>query len=195
MPWAPDYVDSADLAEFVRTASDNPYVGTYGTAASRAVDDWTSRQFGQLAAPATFNYRAHRAASLPDDRWLLLIDDIADTTAMTVTVDGTLVAAGVSGYQLWPDNAVAKGGVYTGITLATAPTATVDVFARFGWSAIPAAVTASVWLQVNRWHERRESPYGVAGSPNEGSEIRLGSKLDPDVRAMLAYLTRSKMPQ
>lgn len=198
MPWAPDYVDPDELADFVRTAVDNPYVGTYGTAAARAIDDFCNRQFGQLAAPATFNYDACSAVPLRSLRWLVLVDDIQDPTAMTVTVDGAAVAAGVDGYQLWPNNAIAKGYPHTGITLATRPrSGTVDVFAKFGWLAIPAGAIGANWLQVNRWHIRRESPYGTAGSPSEGTEIRLSARLDPDVRAMLSggHLVRARMPQ
>ena len=54
MPWKPDYVDEADLIEFVQANADNPYVGTYGTAASRAIDDACNRQFGRLDVSAQF---------------------------------------------------------------------------------------------------------------------------------------------
>lgn len=195
MPWAPDYVDEADLADFVRTAADNPYVGTYGTAAARAIDDACNRQFGQLDAPATFTYDACNAAQLDNGRWLLPIDDVQDITGVTVTVDGTAVAAGATGYQWWERNAVAMGRPYTGITLADRPTGDVDVLATFGWTTTPAQVSGAVWLQVNRWHIRRESPYGTAGSPSEGSEVRLAARLDPDVRAMLGRLVRARMPR
>lgn len=193
MPWAPDYVDAADLIDFVRTSADNPYVATYGTAAARAVDDFCNRQFGQLDAAATFTYDATTAAPLANGRWLLLVDDVQDVTGMTVTVDGTAV----TDYVMWERNEAAKGRPYTGITLASRPTGDVDVFARFGWSSVPAAVPGAVWLQVNRWNVRRESPYGTAGSPSEGSEVRLSARLDPDVRTMLAggRLVRARMPQ
>lgn len=195
MPWKPDYVDAADLADFVRVNADNPYVGTYGTAAARLIDDACNRQFGQLDAAATFTYDACRAAQLDNGRWLLLVDDVQDITAATVTVDGTAVAAGVDGYQWWERNAVAKGEPYTGITLADRPSGDVDVFALFGWSAVPAAVTGAVWLQVNRWNIRRESPYGTAGSTGDGSEVRLSARLDPDVRLMLGSVVRGRMPR
>jgi hypothetical protein len=195
--WAPDYADAADLADFVRTAADNPYVGTYGTAAARAVDDFCGRQFGQMAAPVAFTYDAYRAAPLTDGTWLLLVDDVQDITAAALTVDGATITAGTSGYRWWERNAVAKGQPYTGVRLADRPTGDVALTARFGWTAVPAAVPAAVWLQVNRWHIRRESPYGTAGSPSEGSEVRLAARLDPDVRALLSGggLVRGRMPQ
>lgn len=197
MPWAPDlYVDADELAEFVRVEQDNPYVGTYGTAAARAIDDVCNRQFGRLDVAGTFSYEPDRAALLDNGRWLVLVDDVPDIAGVTVTVDGSAVAAGVDGYQWWPRNEIAKGRPYTGITLADRPTGDVDVLARFGWLAIPAGAAAATWLQVNRWNVRRESPYGTAGSPSEGSEVRLSARLDPDVRAILSGgLIRARMPR
>lgn len=198
MPWAPDYVDPDVLADFVRVNLDNPYVGTYGTAASRAIDGFTNRQFGQLATAAAFTYDGAAAALLPDScRWWLPIDDVQDLTGLIVVVGGTTITAGADGYQLWPRNEVAKGRPYTGLTFADRPVGDVDVTAKFGWSTIPAGVTGANWLQVNRWNIRRESPYGIAGAPSEGSEIRLSTLLDPDVRAMLSggQLVRVRMPR
>lgn len=194
MTWAPDYVDAGELAEFVRVNADNPYVGTYGTAAARAVDDVTNRQFGILDAAATVTYEAIKAAQLDNGRWLLMVDDVQDIAGVTVTVNGTAVTAGVDGYQWWERNAAVFARPYTGITLATRPSGDVDLFARLGWLAIPASITAAVWLQVNRWNIRRESPYGTAGSPSEGTEVRLSARLDPDVRVMVGPYVRARMP-
>lgn len=197
MPWKPDYVDEADLAEFVRVNPDNPWVGTYGTAASRAVDDFTNRQFGKLDAPGTFTYDGARAVYLPDTgRWLLMIDDVQDVTGLAVDVDGQTVTQGTDGYQLWPRNAAAQGSVYTGITLADCPgNVDVDVTGTFGWNAFPAGVTGAVWLQANRWNIRRESPYGTAGATADGSEVKLSAVLDPDARTILGGLVRARMPR
>lgn len=196
--WKPDYVDADELIAFVRANLDNPYVGTYGTAASRAVDGYCNRQFGKLDTAGTFTYEGRNAVRMPDGRWLLEIDDLDDTGGLVVDVDGQAVTAGVDGYRLWPRNAAAQGNVYTALSLASCPgNADVDVTAAFGRTTIPAGVTGAVWLQVNRWNIRRESPYGTAGSPSEGSEVRLSALLDPDVRAMLgaAQLVRARMPR
>lgn len=197
MPWAPDYETDEVLADFVRTETDDPYIPGYGSAASRAVDEACNRQFGKMDAAATLTYDATSAAQLPNGRWLLLVDDLQDLTGVTVTVDGTAVAAGVDGYQWWERNAAAFGVPYIGITLRDRPRGDVDVFGKFGWTTTPPAVPAAVRLQVNRWHIRRESPYGTAGSPSEGSEIRLSARLDPDVRAILsgARIIRARMPR
>lgn len=196
MPWEPDYADAAELEDFVRVNADNPYVATYGTAAARAVDGYCNRQFGRFDAPAAFSYPSDRAAPLRGGRWLIMTDDIPDTPT-AVTVDGSTVAAGVDGWQLWPPNEQAKGRPALGITLADRPYGDVVVTDRFGWLTPPACVAAAVWLQVNRWNVRRESPYGTAGEPGEGSEIRLSAVLDPDARLVLAGtgIVRKRMPR
>src|SRR6185312_3092299 len=107
----------------------------------------------------------HDAVQLRDGTWLLPVDDVQDITGAGLTVDGAIIAAGVTGYSWWPGNAVAFGKAYTGLQLAQRPAGPVVLNVRFGWSAVPAQVPAAVRLQVNRWHTRRESPYGIAGSP------------------------------
>lgn len=198
MPWAPDYVDDATLEDFVRTETGDAYIPGYGTAASRAVDEACNRQFGQLAAATTITYDAGQAAQLSNGRWLVHIHDVQDLTGVTVTLGSTAVAAGVDGYQWWERDATLWNVPYIGLTFRDRPPAgDLSVFAKYGWSAVPAAVPAAVRLQVNRWHIRRESPYGTAGAPSEGSEVRLSARLDPDVRAILAggKLIRARMPR
>lgn len=197
MPWKPDYVDVPTLADYVRTDPADPYLASLGTAASRAVDGYCNRQFGRLDVAATFTYDACNAALMINGRWLLAIDDVCDATGLTVTVNGASVAAGSSGFLMWPRDAIAKGKVHTGITLQDKPTGDVAVNNRFGWLAYPAGATSAVRIQVNRWFIRRESPYGTAGAPDEGSEVRLGAVLDPDVRTSLAGagIVRARMPR
>jgi hypothetical protein len=198
--WAPEYVPIAGedgLAAYCRTSADDPFLVSIGPAAARAVDDFCRRQFGQLAAPATFTYDAHNAARLADGTWVLEVDDVQDITAATVTVDGTVVAAGIDGYRWWESNAVVKGYPYTALRFAERPCGTVEMFARAGWSAVPDSVPAAVRLQAHRWFIRRESPYGIAGSPTEGNAVRLGARLDPDARVILAGggVIRARMPR
>jgi hypothetical protein len=50
-------------------------------------------------------------------------------------------------------------------------------------------------LQASRFYARRDSPYGVAGSPDLGSEVRLLSKVDPDVAVSLADYVRPAVAQ
>lgn len=192
MPWAPDYVPADELEAFVRVNADNPYVGTYGTAAARAVDGFCNRQFGRLDVAAAFTYEGWKAARRPDGTYLLPVEDIPEASGTVVTVDGTAVTAGASGYRLWPFNNLAMGKPATHLLLAERPCGDVLVTNRFGWLATPAAVTAAVWLQVNAWNIRRESPFGAAGDAASGTAETIGGsrRLDPDARAMLSPLVR-----
>lgn len=62
----------------------------------------------------------------------------------------------------------------------------VRVTARFGWPQVPASVRQACLIQASRFFIRRSSPFGIAGSPmTGGSELRLLSRLDPDVEALL----------
>jgi hypothetical protein len=190
--WKPDYLTATAAADFVRTTepSELATIGIWVTAASRAIDTRCNRQFGQLAAPASFTYDQQPAYDPSTGLWFLEIDDVQDTTGMLVA--GTALAS--SDAALWPRNAVAKGKAYTHLTwdTLTSWTGPVDVTARFGWTSVPSQVVAAAGLQVSRFVARRDSPYGVAGSSSEGAQLRLLARLDPDVAVSLAGLSRPR---
>jgi hypothetical protein len=50
---------------------------------------------------------------------------------------------------------------------------------------VPASVKLAALLQATRLFKRKEAPFGVAGSLELGSELRLLAKLDPDVEMLL----------
>jgi hypothetical protein len=199
--WKPDYVDLAAIKGYlgipVSDTADDVELQLWVTSASRAADRLCKRQFGQLAAPATRTYRGP-AAYRPDlGLWVLEIDDLQDTTGFTVGG----VAYATSGATLLPDNAPADGEPYTQLAFTSAPDCawpgapvSTVLAGRWGWSATPAQVPAAVRLQCARWNFRRQAPAGVAGSPDQGSEIRLLSKLDPDVAVTLTGLGRRRWP-
>jgi hypothetical protein len=64
------------------------------------------------------------------------------------------------------------------------------VTAVWGWTAVPTSVKQATLLQASRFHKRRHAPFGVAGSPEMGSEIRLLSRVDPDVSVALRDFNR-----
>lgn len=193
MAWAPDYVTSDDLKGDLRITDniDDVRVARAVTAASRAVDRATHRQFGKLDAPAPLVYtaRATRAG------WVIEIDDLTNSTGLTITnSDGATVAT----WKLQPANAVVKGKAWTQILVdpesANQPDSTVDgttvTVDAWGWTDVPVTVQAATLLQANRFFKRPDAPFGVAGSPESGSELRLLSKVDPDVAVMLRDYVR-----
>ncbi len=187
MPWKPDYITAAEAAEYLRV-EDDAELATWVTAASRAIDKRCNRQFGKLSAPAARTYRGPAAYDPESGLWLLEIDDVQDVTGLTVGG----VAYALSGAALLPDNAPADGAPYERLAFTDYPGGPVVVSALWGWTAVPAQVVGAARLQVSRWAARRDSPYGVAGSPENGSELRLLARLDPDVSTTLAGLSRRR---
>jgi hypothetical protein len=197
MPWAPDYLELADAKDWLQIEHDNDdaQVAEWISAASRAVDERCSgfreRQFGQLDQAAEFTYDDAAVYDPRSRRWLLEIDDVTNVTGLQING----VAYASQSAVLWPRDAVAKGKAYTALAWPTAPPlplSATTVTARFGWSVVPPNVIGAVKLQLNRWHTRRGAPFGVAGSPTDGSEIRLSARLDPDVAVNLRGWARAK---
>ena len=186
MAWAPNYAQVADLAEYLRIpdAQDDQTLAASIAAASRAIDEATGRQFGQVASPEVRYYepRFDRVRC----SWVAQVDDLMTTTGLAVVQDG----ATVTEYTLGPRNALAKGLPYTEVWVEDASTEELAITARWGWSAVPDAVKTACLLQAGRLFKRRDAPFGVAGSPQLGSEMRLLAKLDPDVEVTLRAYRR-----
>lgn len=190
MTWAPDYLTVEQLAAYLNVDDrlDDVELSTWVTAASRAVDRLCNRQFGKSAA-AVRTYRRPAVYDVVTGLWLLEVDDLPDVTGMTV--GGVAYAA--AGVTLLPDNAPAEGRPWERLGFVNQPPSPVAVSAAaWGWAAVPAQVPGAVKLQGARWNARRSSPLGVAGSPDQGSELRLLAKLDPDVSTTLAGLSRRR---
>jgi len=203
MVWAPDYITAAELRAWARIpdSADDAEIATAISAASRAIDGFCRRTFGAVD-DATVWHAADRSPYALRGRWAVEIPDLFDDTDMAVTdPDGvTDVTADV---RLEPLNAPMEGKPWTRLTFPGATTWTCDpaggllaVSALWGWPEVPAGVVQACKIQAHRFLVRRDSPYGVAGSPNTGSELRLAARLDPDVRTALAAtgLRRLGMP-
>jgi hypothetical protein len=186
--WAPDYITDAQLKAYLRIgdSDDDAQIAFAITAASRAVDGACGhRQFGKVDIATEWLYSAKWDSSR--HRWVVPIDDLSSATGLVVKIDGVATTA----YTLWPRRALSQGRVYTELVFdaGVAATAELDLIAitspNWGWPAVPGVVEQGTLIQSSRFLARRESPYGIAGSPEAGSEIRLLSRLDPDVRMML----------
>lgn len=200
MAWAPAYASVAELKSFVSISDsdDDTLLALAIEAASRAVDLYTNRQFGAITGTEDWLYTAEwdRRRS----RWLIPIDDLMTTDDLTVTVVDTEGddVGNVDLYELEPANAVSRDSKpWTWIVVrpdaAYKPTSLrngVKVTATWGWSAVPDTVKEATLLQASRIFSRRTSPYGVAGSPDLGSELRLLARLDVDVAVSLGPYRR-----
>lgn len=195
MPWKPDYLDLSEVKSWERIGDDldNTEIAAYITGSSRAIDDFCGRQFGQLDVADAWTY-----TPFYNERrrlWMTRVDDITDVTGLTVSVAGVQLDAGT--YTLEPSRAVAQGRAYTHVVIGRSAARQpcgiddeVSVSCRFGWSTMPPQVGLACRLQVSRFAARRESPFGIAGSPDIGSELRLLSRVDPDVGVALRGLVR-----
>lgn len=140
---------------------------------------------------------------LIEGRQAVEIDDLMTTTGLTVTVDTTglytysTTLTVNTDFDLWPWNAAAEQIPWTHMVLR--PTAAVywpraaraiSVSANWGWSSVPTVVKQAALVQAARFFTRRDAPFGIAGSPELGSETRLLAKLDPDVQLMLSTVRR-----
>lgn len=203
MSWAPNYLTDEEASDYL-SLSDPPGISDeeaatlpgFVTAASRAIDRACNRQFGLVAeaeerlyVPYWDHYRA---------RWIVQIDDLMSTSGLAARVlqeDGTEV--GEATYTLEPKNAAAEGKPWTTMVLLPAsparpcdPSDVLGIAGPWGWTEFPDTIVTACKLQLARFWARRQSPYGIAGSPDQGSELRLLAKVDPDVAVMLTNYVR-----
>ena len=196
MAWKPDYITAEQLKNYrnIDDATDDFVYAAAVTTASRAIDDHCNRQFGKTDGPQQRAYTAWY--DYDEARWVVDIDDLQDATGLVVTVAGTAITV----YTLAPINAVLDGKAWTQLIVGKTAEAqpcgtrgevliTADVW---GWTAFPVPVVNAAYLQGSRFVTRRKSPYGIAGSPDTGSELRLLSRVDPDVGVSLRGLRRTR---
>lgn len=209
MPWAPSYATALELREFVRIDddADDTVIGVALDGASRAIDDACDpregrvRQFGKTAGQEARWYTATlRGYDVPvRGQWVVECDDIADATGLTVAIDDPAAPVPVVlGCTPRPRNAAQVGRPYTSLGFAgsslPSPSPLADVVkvtAVWGWPSVPTAIHQACLLQASRLLSRRDAPFGVAGSPETGSEIRLLARLDPDVELLVRPYRRT----
>jgi len=210
MAWAPSYAEVDDLRDFVRIddSADDTVMSTALDAASRMIDHACdprpdhSRQFGKVDAPEdryfTISVRGYDIAHA--GQWVAETDDLATVVGLVVAVAagvGAEVYTPVTGVAPLPRNALAHGQPFTSLSFAgssmPAPPLLADavkVTGAWGWPEVPPTIHQACLLQASRLLARRDAPFGIAGSAETGSEMRLLAKVDPDVEAMLRPFAR-----
>lgn len=186
MAWAPDYVTAEGLRSYLRIddSADDTFLALWATTVSRNVDDFCGRQFGKVGTVEAREYATRYDRHLRC--WVAEIDDVQTVASMIVLDEN---ATELTDYVLSPVNALKKGKPYERIAVEVSGPLTIS--ALWGWTDVPAAVPTGAYLQAARLAARRDSPFGIAGSPSEQGEIRLLAQLDPDFRTSLKPLRRS----
>jgi hypothetical protein len=159
------------------------------TAASRMVDDYTERFFyqnGTSGSPVTRYYTAL-------DPYTINIDDIVTVTEVATddNFDRTFGTVwSTTDYMVEPINNPIKSFPYNRVLAIGSYIfpyqlpQSVRIKGAWGFSAIPAEVNMATLIQSSRIFGRRQSPFGIAGSPDLGT-VRLFSRLDADVEVLL----------
>lgn len=161
-------------------------------AATSQVDRYCDRVFTQDGAVVARAY-------MVTDATYLEVDPITTTVGLVVktddNADGTYETTWVLGtdYRLEPINAVAEGRPFTrlvGLGTRWFPRNTyrpgVEVTAKSGWGAtIPPAVKQATLIQAMHLFKRKDAPFGVAGSAEFGSELRVLNELDRDAQQLV----------
>lgn len=194
MSWAPSYCSVAELKSYkeISASTHDAELALAIAAASTAINLFCNRQFGAITGAAeerfyTGEYDKRRC------RWFVNVDDLWTDEDLSVEVDGVAVTT----ITAHPINAAVKDRPWTTLVFNSDSTVyptgaedEVSVTAYWGWEAVPDTIKQACLFQASRFFERRMSPFGVAGSPDMGSELRLLSKVDADVAVALSPYQR-----
>ena len=190
----------ATLAELkssltITDTSDDALLELAITSTSRMIDDFTGRFFyanGTSQSPVVRYYTPNDPRSLAVDDFVsiseIATDDNFNQTWSTVWA--------TSDFMVEPINNPRRGWPYTRL-LATGryvwpyylPQAC-KITGVWGWPAVPSEVNQACIIQSSRIFVRKQSPFGIAGTPELGT-VRLSSRLDPDVEAFLRPMKRN----
>lgn len=164
-------------------------------ATSRAVDNHTGRRFWQDPTVQVLHYR-------PEDLDIAWVDDISTQTGLIIKTDPNLDYSwsqtwATTDYDLEPENADKHGPAYAWYRILAvgdhpfvthARRRTLQVTARFGWSAIPDAVNEATIMKAASIFRRKDAIFGVTNFAEFGP-IRITRK-DPDVMDLLSGYVR-----
>lgn len=192
MPHAQDhYCDEDDLkkALAIGTAdtADDDLLGEIAHTVSRMIDDYTG-QFFYAIAGGTAYYTAANAAFVPTDPFTsitqLATDDDGDGTFETIWTAGDYIASPYNAalfsqpyraLQKTPDSNVAFPYIARGVRL----------IGNLGWSSVPVAVKQAAIIQGTTIYEARKAPFGIVGSTEQGTVLRMSSRMHPEAQLLL----------
>lgn len=180
-------------------------------AASRAVDDYTGRQFWTDVTPTTREYTPRHMYGMRhithpsyygDHR--LPVGDITTTVGLVIATDDTgdgsytgvwapadyqLTLSMAGRYPSGPWNVIESFGTRRFDVYGASPVVRrVRVTAKFGWPDIPAEVELATVLKAASYFKRKDAPFGVIQFGDQ-TALRIG-RTDGDVVGLLADFIR-----
>lgn len=189
------YVTAEELKEYAKVGDsvDDILIGQVVNAVSRSIERNLGRQFNDAGSATARTFYPARYDCVR-------VDDFSTTTGLVVKSDtandgtfGTTISS--SYYTAWPLDGIVDGQtghpfrevlLHNGqrfVTYGQRPT--VQVTARWGWTAVPADIKQATYIQAARVLSRRESVHGVLGAGD--FVVRVDSRLDPDVAEMIRH--------
>lgn len=157
------------------------------TTASRLIDRRCGRYFYADRTASTRTFRAQGATTRVGFDQVLMVDDIAFSTGVTVAAGMTGSFTSVATFDLTPFNSDTWRRPFTEVRARWGwlyAWSLVQVTARWGWPAVPDEITQATALLAARLYRRKDSPQGVLGSGDWGP-VRV-SRTDPDVEALIS---------
>lgn len=203
------YVDKTDLKTYIGlsgsgqdTNIDNAING-----ASRLIDKICGRHFWQDDAVTEKYYT-------PINHYYVEVDDISTTTGLIVQLDTTDDGAYDKTITLDTDfvlkpfnpqvHKISSTTYYFPHTelniLTTRSDETFDptiiknikITAKFGWSAVPEAISQATLIQATRLWKRKDTPFNVFGNEQTGQR-ELFNKIDPDALQLIKGYVKNKL--
>ena len=195
------YATLEQLREYVRVT--NPLdtvdddIAVLALVAARTAIDRACRRTFDDAGPTEARV-FHATVDRETLRTVIVIDDTpSDADDIDLAYDplqeGVYTTAITGAFRCFPLDAPVTERPFVKIVFArttAVPVGEVEVTTSYGWDPTPATIVQANLLQASRYLKRRDAPFGVAGSPDVGSELRLLSKLDPDVEMMVGDYRR-----
>lgn len=194
------YCTLAELKSYLQPAiadsNDDTELEFAVEASSRMIDQFCRRRFYIDGSATARTYRCEW-----NDK--VYVDDIATLTGLVVKTDesdnGTFDRTWTvsTDFEMEPLGAFGPGGESWAYTTVVAvgtryrfPTdgrrPRLQVTAKWGWPAVPDAVRQACFVQSSRLFKRAGSPEGVMhGFATDFGAMRVGARLDPDVRMLL----------
>lgn len=191
-------IDDSDDDTLLQAAIDSAQI---------AVNAWCGRSFEvNTNATARVFYTPDPYIAYVDDfqssSGLIVQSDMGDTgtydTTWTATTDYTLepnnnYSDGVTGWPYYKICAVGSRYFPTG-SMGSRRRPRLQVVAKWGWAAIPAAVVEATYIKAARLFRRKDAPETSGGFEAGGFSvplIRVSVREDPDVIALLAPYVRT----
>jgi hypothetical protein len=167
------YVDAADLKDRLGIDDDDDAVRMDGAvqAASRGIEKFCGRQFNDAGVVSTRVFQVV-------NNCLAHVDDFSTVTGLVIKTDddddGTFERTWTtSDYELAPLNGVVDGEVgwpfwkirHVGWSrgFPQLKRAGLQVTARWGWAAVPAAVSEACRIAAEEIFKLRDTPFGIGG--------------------------------